>query len=212
MSTIRKNTAATTATLASAIVALTAFAATACTLPSASDVKTTADKPNPAVSVSEPSLSASGSAPKHSATSFASAATRPAKVGDSITLTGQKDEKITVTLVKVVDKTTSTNEFITPDEGKHYAAVQFRIANAGTVPFSDMPAGDAKVLDAAGQSFDPDFTPTTASPAMATSVNIAPGDSQLGYITFQVADGSPIAKVQFTLDFGFGSTAQWAVR
>lgn len=198
MTTIRMNATA----LASAIAALTALATSAWTVPSAG-VKTVADKPNPATSVS---------AIGHSATSSASTATRPAKIGDSITLTGHNDEKVSVTLVRVVDKTTSTDDFMNPDQGKHYAAVQFRITNVGTVPFSDAPGNDAKVLDSAGQSFDPDFATTTAGPAMADTVAIAPGDSQLGYITFQVADGSTIAKVQFTIDSGFGSTAQWTIR
>lgn len=208
MSNARKNTAA----IAGAIAALTALATAACTIPSTS-VKNTADNPKSAgTAANAPSTPGPKSASTNHVASASTTAPRLARTGDSITLSGHGDEKISVTVVKVVDKTSSTNEFMTPDAGKHYAAVQFRIANAGTVSFSDAPDNDVKVLDADGQAFTADFATTTAGPELGTTVTLAPGDSQLGYVTFQVPDDSTIAKVQFTIDSGFGSTAQWSIR
>lgn len=192
---------------AATIAALCIAATSACALPSSS-VSTTADHGNPASGGAGTGTNAAAGSGGQSA----AATSRLATVGDSITLTGQNDEKISVTLVKIVTKAAPANDFEQPDSGKHYAAVQFRITNTGSVPFSDAPDNDAKVIDTAGEAFDTDVADTTAGASLSGTVNIAPGDSQLGYITFQVADGATIAKVQFTIDSGFGNTAQWTVR
>ncbi len=135
-----------------------------------------------------------------------------AHLGSSVTITGNNNEELSVQLVKIVDPTASSDGFSSPDAGKRYVAAQFKLTNTGTVAYSDAPDNDAKVLDAQGQSFSPDFTDTAAGPEFASnSVNIGPGASELGFITFQVTSGDPVAKVQFTTDSGFGQTAEWLV-
>ncbi|PNG21753.1 hypothetical protein C1J00_12990 [Streptomyces cahuitamycinicus] len=134
-------------------------------------------------------------------------------MGDSLDLTGLEDgESLAVTVVKVVDPARAENDFSTPDAGKRFVAVQFRLKNTGTAAYSDSPSNGARLVDAQGQSFDPTYEDTAAGPGFPGSVTAAPGDSVLGFITFEVPVGSRIAKVQFTMSSGFaGDTGQWEV-
>lgn len=181
--------------LASTAVAVgVAGSAGACVLPSNGGVKTSADN-------------------THSAKTAATASAKAAKVGDSITLTGETaGDKLSVTLVKIVSSgVRATDGFSSPDAGKHYVAVQFRLTNSGTGSYSDDPYLDVQVLDAAGQSYQPDYTLTASSAGqgLASSIEIAPGDSQLGYVVVQMPDGDKPATIQYSLDAGLGATAQW---
>jgi hypothetical protein len=154
----------------------------------------------------QPATAGSGS-PSTSAT-----AAPVAHLGASVVISGNNNEQLTVQLVKIVDPASGADQFTTAAQGMHFVAVQFRLLNSGTVAYSDSPDNDAKVLDAQGQSFSPDFSATTAGPGFASnSVNIAPGASQLGFITFQLPNADSPAKVQFTTDSGFGQTGEWAV-
>lgn len=135
-----------------------------------------------------------------------------AHVGDSVSIAGNGGEKLSVQIVRVVDPASGTDEFNSASAGKHFVAVQFKLTNTGTAAYSDAPGNDAKVLDGQGQSFSSDFSDTTAGPSFADNqVNIGPGASQLGFITFQMPDGDHVAKVQFTTDSGFGQTGEWLV-
>ena len=57
--------------------------------------------------------------------------------------------------------------------------------------------------------YDPDIT-DPVGPGIGSSVKIAPGDKRVGYISFEVPDGTKLTQFQFTLDSGFGpDTGQW---
>jgi len=156
------------------------------------------------------STAAASSAPAATAVSVKpSAAVKPAGLGDSITVAGFNGEKLTVTLVKVFPDAKGADEFTSPDAGKHFYAVQLRITNAGAAAYSDSPDNSAVLKDASGQQFQTDLSSVTAGQSFG-SVNIAPGDSVLGVVVFQVPTGDKPVKVQFTPDSGMGNhTAQW---
>ncbi|GLW57822.1 DUF4352 domain-containing protein [Kitasatospora phosalacinea] len=136
-----------------------------------------------------------------------------AKVGDTISLKGfEKKDTADVTLVKVVDPAESANEFLQPEEGKRYVSVQFRIKATGSAAYTDTPVTGAKLIDAQGQSFDPTFAETTAGPEFPGAVNIAPGESSLGFVTFEVPSDAKVDKVQYALNSGFAEqSGQWKV-
>ncbi|WP_055591251.1 DUF4352 domain-containing protein [Streptacidiphilus griseoplanus] len=135
-----------------------------------------------------------------------------AKVGDTISLKGM-DTKADVTVLKVVDHAKGADEFTTPESGKRFVAVQFRIRNTGSKAYNDSPSNGAKVLDTEGQGFDASFSDTTAGPSFPGDVTIAPGGTAKGFITFEVPKGAKLDKVQFGLDSGFADqTGQWNVR
>lgn len=140
-----------------------------------------------------------------------SAAPTKAGIGSAIDLKGDGGDFIQVTLVKIVDPAKSTNEFLTPDAGKHFVAVQLRIVNKGGAVYSDDPQMETKVKDALGESFDVDFADTTAGASMDSGLKLAPGDTALGFLTFQVPDGQKIAQVQYSVSLFGGNVAQWMV-
>ena len=83
---------------------------------------------------------ASASASVAGAHSSSAAAPAIAKIGGSIALTGLRgDEKLTVTVVKVADPATSSDQYMHPDSGKRWVAVQIRITNTATTAYSARP-------------------------------------------------------------------------
>ncbi|WP_354642069.1 DUF4352 domain-containing protein [Kitasatospora camelliae] len=138
------------------------------------------------------------------------AAAAPAKVGDTIALKGiEKSTTADVTVVKVVDNAEGEDEYSKPADGKRFVAVQFRIKATGKA-YSDAPANSARLLDAQGQSFTTSLYDTKAGQGFAGSVNIAAGESGLGFLTFEVPKDAALDKVQFTLDSGMADqTGQW---
>jgi hypothetical protein len=169
-----------------------------CSLPSSSTVSTSAK--------STGSSTATGAATAKASTKSA------AKVGDTIALSGFEGEKADVTVVKVVDHPKGADEFTAPESGKRFYAVQFRIKDTGGKAYSDSPSNGAKLVDSDGQSYQADFSDTRAGAGFPGAVNIAPGSSGLGFITFQVPTGAKITQIQFGLDSGMADqTGQWTV-
>jgi hypothetical protein len=173
------------------------------------DEKVTTDSASRSPATSMPSEQTSTS----EATSATPTHTDPAVAGDTLDLTGQETgETMAVTLVKVLDTAPAENEFSSPDAGKKFVAVQFKLKNTGTVVYSDSPSNGARVVDTQGQQFDASIEDTAAGPGFPGSVTIAPGDSALGFITFEIPTSSKVAKVQFAMNSGFsGNTGQWNV-
>jgi hypothetical protein len=153
------------------------------------------------------------SPPSSEAPTTTASPTPPAVVGDTLNLTGlESSEALAVTLVKVVDPANPENEYSTPQAGKRFVAVQFRLKNTGTAVYSDSPSNGARLIDTQGQQFDASYDDTAAGPGFPGSVAVAPGDTALGYITFEIPAASKVAKVQFAMDSGFsGHTGQWNV-
>ncbi len=138
-----------------------------------------------------------------------------AHLGQPIDLTGAgSGEKARVVAVKVVDPARATDEFSTPDAGKRYVGVQFRITDTGAAAYSDSPSNGATAIDASGQQYSAEMADpkTSAGEAFPAATSIAPGDSALGVVVFQIPTGAKVVKVQFGMDSGMsGHTAQWNV-
>ncbi|PBC72033.1 uncharacterized protein DUF4352 [Streptomyces sp. TLI_235] len=137
-----------------------------------------------------------------------------AQVGDTLELAGnEQGARMAVTVTAVADPAAAANFLSTPEAGERLVAVQFRLRNTGTAVYSDSPSNGATVIDDQGQGFNSSIAAeVTAGPAFPAGVHIAPGDSALGYIAFEVPAASRLAKVQFTLNSGFADqTGQWTV-
>lgn len=156
------------------------------------------------------SSSSSTSSGTPSASRTASSA---ARVGSVITLTGNSaGEKMDVSVVRVISHGQPTDQYSTPDPGKRFYAVQFRLANTGSAAYSDSPSNGAAVVDSAGQSYQSTLFDVADCQSFPGTENIAAGQSGLGCVVFQVPVAAKITKVQFTLDSGFGpQTGQWDV-
>jgi hypothetical protein len=147
------------------------------------------------------------------ATTDAAPAPKPAKVGDTITLTGDTDgEKVAVTLVKVADPAAGADDFSQPKAGDRFVAVQFRLANVGTAVYSDSPTNGAQLSDDQGQIYSTSFADTRTGQDFPGQVDLTPGNSALGVIVFELPAGAKTAMAQFGLDSGFGQKGQWLLR
>ncbi|MFE8011361.1 DUF4352 domain-containing protein [Streptomyces antibioticus] len=175
-----------------------------------SDDKTVTTAPE-----SAPATSSASVAPEQpsSTAPTATPSKKAASVGDTLGVRGMEDgESLAVTVVKVVDPAGAANEFSSPDPGTRFVAVQFRLKNTGTAVYSDSPSNGARLVDAQGQQFDASSDETTAGPDFPGSVTIAPGDTGLGFVAFEVPVASKPAKVQFTMASGFADdTGQWNI-
>lgn len=161
--------------------------------------------------------SAAGSAPAttKAASAPSSAAKQTAHVGSTVNLSsGDQNtnvEKLSVTLVQVKDNAPATDQYSTPDAGDKYYAAQFRLVNTSSQAYSDSPDNGATAIDAQGQQFQASYGDTAAGPSFPGNTTIAPGQTALGWITFEVPIGSTITGIQFTLNSGFSNTGQWTV-
>jgi len=151
--------------------------------------------------------------PPSSAAVIVSDGSTDAKVGDTLSLTGtQKGEALDVTVTKVVNPARAEDAYLTPSAGDHLVAVQFRLKNTGTALYNDSPSNGAAVVDKDGQRFDASLDPTAAGVEFPGSVTIRPGGKALGYVTFEVPNGSAVTAVQFSMDSGFSDdVGEWAV-
>ncbi|MFD8756914.1 DUF4352 domain-containing protein [Kitasatospora sp. NPDC059577] len=207
---VRTTTGRTAALLLGA--ALVTLSATACNSTGGSSVSTEA-KQTTAAAGSDAAKPAGG-APDAAAPAGgkpADAAKAPAKVGDTIALKGNDPaDTADVTLVKVVDNPDGADEYTHPADGKRFVAVQFRIKASGKKAYSDAPGNSAKVVDAQGQAFGTTIADTKAGPSFQVPANIAPGETALGFVTFEVPKDAKLDKAQFGLDSGFApQTGQW---
>jgi len=136
-----------------------------------------------------------------------------AKVGQPVSIKGNdKGSKLQVVAQKVV-VTKPTDQFSSVDKGKKLIAVQFTLTNTGSAPYADAPSNGAVVVDKKGQQYESDifFDSIAAGQMLPSQVKLAPGNKALGFLTFQVPVKAKIAQVQFSMDSGFGDTAQWNV-
>ena len=141
------------------------------------------------------------------------ASAQKAGVGDTINLADTASgENIAVTVVKVVDPDSSTNQFETPPAGDRFESIQFRVMNTGKGTYQDDPLVEITAKDAAGQSMQQEVVTSTAAGAqMPSSVNLAVGDVALGFVTFDVPSGDRIAQAQYSISLGFGTTGEWQI-
>lgn len=170
---------------------------------------------SPAVSPSAPANSPTRSRPPHPPTALPSkapappapSAPRPASpapstpspgssapagegVGDTQTVNGLSNgETLAVTLTKVADPATPADEFSTPQGGDRLVGTQFRIANAGSVPYHDVIDSDVQLIDEKGQAYQPELGDSITAGRLFEEVRINPGDSRLGFVVFSVPTG-----------------------
>jgi Domain of unknown function (DUF4352) len=155
----------------------------------------------------KPSASADSSS---SSTSTAQA--RTAKVGDTLTLSGNGGQSLAVTVDAVMDPL-SVGQYDQADSGQRFVGVQVTLKNVGSSSYSDAPSNGATLLSTANeQAKDAIVSGGPCGNDFQSSVNIAPGDTQQGCIPFELPDGQTTGTFQFTMNSGFANqTGQWSL-
>lgn len=134
-----------------------------------------------------------------------------AHTGATISLKGQNNKTIDVTLLKIIDPAQGANEFATPDSGKRFVGAQFQVKNTGTETFNDDANNDASAQGSDNQSYSADMNDI----AGCTNFNqgeftLSPGSAVTGCVVFQLPTGVSVSKVQFAANMGLAAdTAEW---
>jgi hypothetical protein len=140
-------------------------------------------------------------------------APQQAKVGDTLTLTGNSGERMAVTVTGVMDPL-QVGQGDQADSGQRFIGVQITLKNVGSAAYSDSPSNGATLLSNANEQAQSGLV--SGGPCgnnFATSANIAPGNVQQGCIPFEMPTGQTPATFQFTLDSGFANqTGQWSLQ
>jgi hypothetical protein len=131
-----------------------------------------------------------------------------AGVGDAITLAGQDSgSEMRVKVLQVIYPATPSDQYDSPSTGHVYGAVRIRLTNVGTVAYNDSPSNGAAIIDSKDQQYDSTYG--GLEPALHSLI-IGAGDSRVGFISFEVPEGTKLRTFQFTLDSGFGpETGEW---
>jgi hypothetical protein len=127
---------------------------------------------------------------------------------------GVGKEDIAVTLLQVVPSASSSEQGFGPDSGDQLVAVQLRVKNLSSAPYSDPTSDCVTATDAADQSIQPqEDSPVTVGPAFPDIVDLTPGASVTGVVTFEIGSGDSLAAVHFdpSQGDGRGPIATWKV-
>ncbi|WP_433461801.1 DUF4352 domain-containing protein [Spirillospora sp. CA-128828] len=138
-----------------------------------------------------------------------------ARVGDAVKITDKAQSiALRVTLVKVVKRAHSSNEFSTPGPGKRFVAAKFRIVNNAGKAYQDSPSNGATLIDTDGQSYSADIADMISGcPDFANGeVTLTSGESQVGCVAFTIAKTAHPDRIRFAAASGFSGSAEWKVR
>jgi hypothetical protein len=136
----------------------------------------------------------------------------PGKVGSRFDLQDGSGDTYRVTLVKVIDPARGADQFSSPDTGKRFVGLVFRIKALTGSPQNEDANNDAVLAGGNGQIYSADFDDIAGYTNFDSgSIHVAQGDTVTGAVTFQVPDGVTVSKVQWSALSGFGSMVEWNV-
>jgi hypothetical protein len=127
---------------------------------------------------------------------------------------GMGKEDIAVTLLQIVPSASSSEQGFGPESGDQLVAVQLRVKNLSSAPYSDSTSDCVTATDAADQSIPPqEDSPVTVGPAFPGIVDLTPGGSVTGVLTFEIGSGDSLTAVHFDPSRGDGGSpiATWKV-
>ena len=136
----------------------------------------------------------------------------PGKVGSQFDLGDGSGDTYRVTLVKVIDPARGADQFSSPDGGKRFVGLVFRIKAVTGSPQNEDANNDAVLVGGNGQNYSADFDGIAGYTNFDSgTIHVAQGDTVTGSVTFQVPEGVTVSKVQWSALSGFGSTVEWNV-
>lgn len=134
----------------------------------------------------------------------------PGKLGSSFDLQDGSGDTYRVTLVKVIDPAQGAGQFDSPDTGKRFVGLVFRIKALTGSPQNEDANNDAVLFGGNGQEYSADFSDIAGYTNFDSgTIHVAQGDTVTGAVTFQVPNGVTVSKAQWGALSGFGSTVEW---
>lgn len=134
-------------------------------------------------------------------------------VGTEFTVTSQdnsgNDVKYGVTADKITDPASGADQYTTPDSGKRFIGVEFTVTGISGYS-SDDANSDAIILGDNGQTYSADFSSISAGTNFNSgNFGVRSGQTQVGWVTFQVPRGVKVASVQWQPGLGDQQPATW---
>ena len=131
-------------------------------------------------------------------------------VGKSFTLRSE-DEVVRITLLRVYDPAHVRGSFGAARPGNKLVAVLLRLTNLDRVFYHDSPGNGTKLISMYERTY-PAVLPGL-EPNLDGLAGMAPGRSQVGWLTFEVPIKTRPWKLRFVLDSGFADQAgEWLLR
>jgi Domain of unknown function (DUF4352) len=134
----------------------------------------------------------------------------PGKLGSSFDLQDGSGDTYRVTLVKVIDPARGAAQFDSPDVGKRFVGLVFRIKALTGSPQNEDANNDAMLFGGDGQEYSADFSDIAGYTNFDSgTIHVAQGDTVTGAVTFEVPNAVTVSKAQWGALSGFGSTVEW---
>ncbi|GFG69162.1 DUF4352 domain-containing protein [Mycolicibacter senuensis] len=137
-----------------------------------------------------------------STTATGTAAAKPGRTGDTLTLTRADGSTIAVTLERIITPAT-----VAPGKGDPavtYIATQLKIANQGSATMNGNANTNVWVLGSDDHSYEPDLNNVSECANFDSGMfHISPGDSATGCVVFALPHGVSPAKVKYAPSSGF---------
>jgi hypothetical protein len=115
---------------------------------------------------------------------------------------------MSVTLVKITDPAQGASSYTTPDNGKRFVGVQFKITGTSGTFSSDVNI-DASLIGSDSQTYTADFSDIAGCTNFNSGTySVTAGTTSVGCAVFQVPTSIKVAHIQW--GGGYGSTpAVW---
>jgi len=120
-------------------------------------------------------------------------------VGDSLTLTGRRGERVEVRLRRVIDPLRGGHHPVSP--GLRRVGIELALRNIGHVTLKQAPASGAEISTTGGD--EPQLALVTSGVcggSFAGAVVLAPGARQAGCVPFEVGRTARLKSFSFRLD------------
>lgn len=93
------------------------------------------------------------------------------------------EKKSKVTILQIVDGAQSTNQYLAPEEGKKYYAIEVLVENAGSQEVSSL---DWKMRDSNDNELEREYVSSIGTELEAFYSDLTPGGKKQGWVVFEI--------------------------
>jgi len=140
--------------------------------------------------------------------------TKPARgVGVSYTVENETEQYEAVKLVAVIDPAQPGNQYLTPETGKRFVAVEIQITGKSSGNDSNDANDNLSVVGSNKQDYSADFDSVAECTDFDNGqYSVSKGESEVGCVTFQMPTEVNVAKVKYNPNAGFSTNeAEWTL-
>jgi hypothetical protein len=117
----------------------------------------------------------------------------------------------TIAILQVVNPAQPDAPYDAAAHGKKLVAVKLRVLNSGRAVIDDAVNNCAKLVDSQGQAFTPSYSSISEGQSI-DDFKLSSGQSETGYVVYEVPANAVPAKIQYTTDSGYGQAGTLQLR